>query len=546
MQKTFGALAIAAACSLVLVAVVCGKYPLVGQQLLFQVLPGRSSAAAFVLSAPFDSAKCWVEPPELAAQHSGAFALQLHRVLDAHPADADLWAGALIVAHGPDAYGTLMRRAPRAPVMSAALLRARVHSCQNAGAGRLYGNIGSSLPKRFDRAADARETLRLAQLGEVQDPSNAYFAAMQASALLRLGKDAEAVSSLERAARNSAWRDYRPAQALGAWRLIRAASGVDFAWGRSCLAVTSMEDDLTVLTDTARAAASFATRMEQSGKQDEGLRVRHSLMRLGRLMMEQGCAKSTNSFGIDVASAAADRPVYLGKAANEQSPAGAEQPWAWSDYLRDLNSRGHGGEYAYAKQTRELCDKTKALHESGLVFFSDPARFLSGAWRWSVTLLTAALISFAMAAACGLFYLWNPRLLRRLPSGAVAGVVAGVAGVCAIAWQWPVIALLDVEHGHQSWVLLVPFAAVLVSYAAGRADDSCRVDLGRYVVALCSSLVVFAAIWLPCGRIVSDLNGECIRRQEARVVNERQFVLQLNLQLMQQERIRLGVKRSRR
>ena len=150
---------------------------------------------------------------------------------------------------------------------------------------------------------NAPETLaaydRDAAAGERLDPDNAYFPIMRAIGLFAANRDTEAQAAVERAAHESGWREYVPAEVEVRWRLHEEAFGDPGAFPRSTIAFTTLFPQYARLRAMARLILYQAVQEEQAGRWEEGLKRRESLRHCAVLMRTQ----STSLIGSLVAIA---------------------------------------------------------------------------------------------------------------------------------------------------------------------------------------------------------------------------------------------------
>jgi hypothetical protein len=241
-----------------------------------------------------------------------------------------------------------------------------------------------------------------AAVGERLDPGNAYFPLMAAFGLYADHKDSEAVSALERGAQCTKWREYYDDQVYAQWRLAEEALADPSSITRTAISAAVLFPHLSQFRELSRIATYQAISLEKEGKYEEGLRIRHSLMRCSGLMRTYGQTLICGLVGNAMASIAASRPEGVqpikadSKLSREQRKNLTLQPYA--AYLHKI---GHDDEAEWVKnefaaelRMHEIAGKVvqtwDIIHELLTVL----------AWRLAgLLLLSSALLTLVMGGA---------------------------------------------------------------------------------------------------------------------------------------------------
>jgi tetratricopeptide (TPR) repeat protein len=307
----------------------------------------------------------------------------------------------------PKRLQELLKRFPKEPTLLATILR---HHCS-----------------RSLRQMSAKEVAtfeRIAREGERVDPQNAYFPMMRAAVLFAAGKEEEALKALVQASKKSRWDNYAVAEAVGNLRLFETAFGRMNGVTKAVLAEIILEPDLAYLRSAARSAVERAIKLEREGKFDEGLKIRLTLIRCGKLIRETKGSSYAPLVGIAIAYIAAGRP--RGKPHPQLPPqtdiakASAVVRERFVSYLKEI---GRWKEASWVEaELKAGAEMRSRIHEQlqrfNLQNFQDAALAVALNWALNLTILGAAILLAILGAVATLIertwlkqYRWAAGLL---------------------------------------------------------------------------------------------------------------------------------------
>lgn len=288
----------------------------------------------------------------------------LRQAMARHPDDWQLQFGGIMVRpsnHIQDELRALSARFPDQPALQAHLLR---HSCWHVAprhrpeVALAVGNTPPQpLPTERPSAAAWAEYDRTAAEGERLDPDNAFFPYMRAVGLFGIGRDAEALAAVARAADKPRWDDYGWDQTQARWRVLRDAFGEQTAFTRGMDDLAIPSPHLTPQRVAAQMAVYYAVRAEQADRREEGHRIRQALLRHGGRMREQSSSLMGNAVGIAIEKVAMCRPEGI-LAPTKQK--GSEYAAHYTAYLTRI---GHAKAAGQVERHWAAIDASSALSE---------------------------------------------------------------------------------------------------------------------------------------------------------------------------------------
>jgi hypothetical protein len=271
----------------------------------------------------------------------------------------------------------------------------------------------------------APETLaaydRDAATGERLDPDNAYFPIMRAIGLFAAKRDTEAQAAVERAAHESGWREYIPAEVEVRWRLHEEAFGDPGAFPRSNIAFTTLLPQYAKQRALARLLLYQAIQEEQAGRWEEGLKRREALRHVAVLMRTQSTSLIGSLLATTIILIAESHP---GGVKPPKTPPGMTKEQvmqrrldAWTAYVTHL---GHPELAARARADAEASRQILAVASHLETDNLTGPLFRLGAWWLSglAVLTNCAWLLLLGGLAAGLA---RVREAKPLPPGTVGG-----------------------------------------------------------------------------------------------------------------------------
>jgi hypothetical protein len=246
---------------------------------------------------------------EIAARHPEDFELQL---ADAVTQDNGWRLGSFLKVHR---LRELANRYPGRPTVHAAILRFSTMAeirIRRPEDGWPTGNEAKALPPKPDFPQSTPALLsaydRHAAEGERLDPDNAYFPFMRAVGYFAGDRDAEALSALERASRKSQWSEYYDDEVHARWKMAEKAYGKTGSLSRMAIAYGIVFPHYLALRTASRVAIAKAGEAEKAGRVEEGLEIRESVARCGRLMRIHSSSAIGSLIGIATTRLSMVRP----------------------------------------------------------------------------------------------------------------------------------------------------------------------------------------------------------------------------------------------
>ena len=287
--------------------------------------------------------------------------------------------------------------------------------------------------------------MTLAQKGAQLDPNNAYFPMMQANALLAVYQDQEAVYALKRAGRCTHWTEYFQDEVEGRNRLQSAVYGDRGAIQRLDNVNDLMLPQCYQLRQASLVASSLAEQAERSGNAQEGIAIRHALMRCGGLMRSQGTLYQTAFAGISIVKYGIVNPGGYPNPNGDLGDYKQRLQRSRDRYCSFLKNLGQMQEAVWAKQEFMADDQAQAVAESSRGEYDAELRQdnkLSFSWMANIILLTGSLILAIVGAAANLAVRIRPR--RALIAWQIAYALLLIGGIGL--WQWK-----------SAWIVIAPF-----------------------------------------------------------------------------------------
>ncbi len=283
----------------------------------------------------------------------------------------------------------------------------------------------------------------VAEKGEQLDPDNAYFPMLRAAGLFAAHRDSEALESLKKAGACSKWTEYFQDDVAGQNQLQQEAYGNRGAIPRFSNTANLLLPHYTELRKTARIAMYLEAEEERAGRNEEGIAIRHALMRCGGLMRSQGRSLITCFVGIAISNIATANPGGLLTPKSNNDPDLSEKEQAQqrqeqlSHYCAFLDSLGNRQEAAWAKAELEAGATAKQIGKEGLshsIFDCSALYQLSISRMVNLALLSSTFVLLILGAAAGLASQVRGTKWLTARRIAYALLVCGGIGL----WQWKV------------------------------------------------------------------------------------------------------------
>jgi len=342
----------------------------------------------------------------------------------------------------------LIPRFPNNPSVYANLLRYMSQGEVRMQREPQYANTN---PKTAEAPLSSPESLELfitsAQTGAALDPDNAYFPMMESIGLYATYRDSEAMAALKTAGRCTQWKEYYQDELDGQNRLQRAVYGEQGATKHLLNAANMLFPQYASLRAVARVSLRLAAEEERAGNTEEGIEVRHALMRCGGLMRSQGTSYITSLVGIAIAAIGTSNPGGLEDAnlASGQKN-GKDGEKLRGEKLREerlnryyayLENLGHAPEANWARTEIMAGNEARAIGSVGIensVFDNRNFVKLGIYWLANNALLSGTLVLLLLGGAAALAGHIRPR--KGLMAGRCAYALLIVGGIGL--WQWQV------------------------------------------------------------------------------------------------------------
>ena len=239
--------------------------------------------------------------------------------------------------------------------------------------------------------------------GEVCDPDNAFWSAMLAVACFASGKDAEALTALEKASRKHKWDAYLYEEVLGQWRLYSAAYGDNGAAQKiaplSLLAFPHLQE----LRQMAYLVCWRSDMEALHGNIEKALKLRRQLAWLGILLRDNAQWAYEALYGTDMLFiATTDRLPTSKTNLIQEIGQWQEQSKGYRKLLQQARRQSDSSYFYNEAQTscqlRQRVEQART-YSSGLPL-GIPLRPLFGSWMLGVCMIQQALALLTLAL-CG-------------------------------------------------------------------------------------------------------------------------------------------------
>ena len=276
-----------------------------------------------------------------------------------------------------------------------------------------------------------------AAAGERLDPNNAYFPLIRMFGLFAAHRDTEALAALQRASKDTLWREYFEDEVEGHWRINDGIYG-----GRDSIASMAISASVRFphfqhLREIARIVTYKAVLLEQAGHPEAGLALRRQMIHCGELMRGQSTSIIGNLVGMAISGVARSRPggsavvhsrpnesleqtanrrvdnycTYVTRIGHPEAAQEARDAAAATAQARKVTD--HVGQYVFGVSTADLIRSVLALASGWLIFAA------------AVCLLALTLLATALSRL--------PSVRQRTPLplpvslGILGGLVLGIA-----------------------------------------------------------------------------------------------------------------------
>lgn len=315
----------------------------------------QPDADSYTLSLRSDQAR----EDAVASWHPGDFPIQLAHASEGAASSVEVLARAR----------ALKARFPRNPSLDANALRYATFGAVQLHRDADYLLGGQPIPKRepFSEPPPSVEQLALfdkdAADGERLEPDNAFFPFMRAVGLFAAHQDAEALAAVRRAGIKTQWNEHLTDEPEGQWRLHAEAFGDPNALWRVQAMSNVVLPEYRELRAVARVATYQAVLDEQAGRTQDGLAIRHALMRCGGLMRTQSTLIIGTLVGMAITQVAMSRPGGI--------PAPTKQPPTRTPgevfrrradaYIAYLHRVGQNDEARWVQSEAEAAQQARAI-----------------------------------------------------------------------------------------------------------------------------------------------------------------------------------------
>ncbi|MBC7808626.1 MAG: hypothetical protein H7145_21035, partial [Akkermansiaceae bacterium] len=391
-----------------------------------QLLPftsGGNARLAFLSDSP--SPESQDKSVAAAVARSGNdFALQYARAFGAGFSDDDH-------ARALNRMEKLNEMYPANPVVISALLKMMTRD--DVKIRRPEENLLSSPDRRSTKPsakgersdpAQVAKFIALAEVGEKQEPQNAYFAVMAAWGYFAAEKDTEAVAAWIRAGEKPRWEDHNTEEVQAKWNLQRAINDGSEIGAMSRMASMGgiLFPQYAGMRTSARMAAVMAMQAELAGNKEAGFAIRRASRQIGQNMQTHSKSYIGNLVGSGITSDAVSRAGGAESRKNPYSGNKSSERWAkerqarYVDYLRSI---GHPEEAtaftAAVTHTDFLKSLFKRANAKTYWGFEGKTFQLFGAWCANFLLIAGVLFSLVFAGIFKLVYKFSPRFQKSEP-----------------------------------------------------------------------------------------------------------------------------------
>ena len=284
--------------------------------------------------------------------------------------------------------------------------------------------------------SDLSNFIHGAQVGEAQDPDNAYFPMLLAIGLFNSRKDPEALSAMLRAGKKRNWNDYALEETKGVWRIDELANGRQSAILRRMQASMLLLPHLGNMREMARLVVSKAVELERKGKNREACEMRISMARCGALMRLKGAYPVANLAGRAITTISFSIPN--GEPLRKKPDGNAyQQPFeTYADWMREA---GLTGEIEWVRSEEKAVTECKQILDEGEKLSPDridALKNLIGNWRLNMILLNNAVWIGLASVIALILKLQKSRLSRESEVSIVFGAIAAAGIISFRGSKW--------------------------------------------------------------------------------------------------------------
>lgn len=351
---------------------------------------------------------------------------------------------------------------------------------------RVQREVPAPSPEILERIREA------AAAGEKLDPDNAYFTMMRAVGLMAGHADAEAWGAVRLASRKPVWNEYFTDEVYGQWKIDAEASGhVDGGLRVLRTETVPLPQDPALLVLT-RVLVYRAVRAEAAGRVDEGLEIRHALMRCAGRMRAQSTRLIDTIVAMSITREAMQRAGGTGPRQYLSLQIGNRNiPLLTERYLAYLEKIGKPAEARWARAELANVEEADALWQQSI----NSAWYGLSLWEISYWWLAGALVLMVSMWMLGLGItataLAHTRRMgegRPLSTETRRGIGAGLvlAGLLGLGGMrlWEAYATTAVFAGGCVLVALLAYGTLLKRPAALRAAGVILSTLATILVAV--------------------------------------------------------------
>ncbi len=399
---------------------------------------------------------------------------------------------------------------PNTPSLEANALRYATLSAVHFSRSEEYLLSGEPMPKTDayspppTAAADTAAFDQDCADGERLDPDNAFFPFMRAVGLFAAHRDAEALAAVRREGTKTQWNEDLADEPTGQWRLHEEAYGDPNALWREQSMADVLLPEYARLRAVARVATYLAVEDERAGRRQDGMAIRHALMRCGGLMRAQSKFVIGSLVGIAITQVAAGRPGGTPPLSIKLTPSEQERAnrgesvylnLRTAAYLAYLHKIGQDDEARWVQSETAAAIKARAIINNGQLRpdLNKPYVTLSALWAADLLVIGNVLWLLLLGGVAA--------LMRRRTAPAQAAAPPKVrpflwAGLLVLAEciVWAVWVQSDMGAG-SSWgggLLLALTVVVIVRMAFANPTE--REILGRRLRTILRTLVGAALV----------------------------------------------------
>ena len=345
-----------------------------------------------------------------------------------------------------------------------------------------------------------------AAAGERLDPNNAYFPLLRMFGLFAAHRDTEALAALQRASKDTLWREYFEDEVEGHWRINDGIYGGRDSIASMAISASVLFPHYQHLREIARIVAYKAVLLEQTGHPEVGLALRRQMMHCGELMRGQSTSIIGNLVGMAISGVARSRPG--GSAVVYSRPNESVEQTAnrrLDNYCTYVTRIGHPeaaqeahDAAAAAAQTMKVTDHV-SQYPFGISTSDLIRTVLALASGWLIFAAAVCLLALTLFAAA-LSRLPSVRERRPLPLPVSLGILGGILlGVALLVHYVNTLGDFQVEA---ALIVGTFFAAIGVFAAVPRFRRPVRLALLSALATLViEASLAYLAAWQSSGAI---------------------------------------------